>query len=63
MTHPLSFAPEAAPNLGGALKASRAACSMHQLCLPMGLDNAVTLLEPARLKAMAAGTEQCSRMA
>jgi CRP/FNR family transcriptional regulator len=39
MNQPLSFAPGPALNLG-VLKASCSACSMHQLCLPMGLDDA-----------------------
>jgi CRP/FNR family transcriptional regulator, anaerobic regulatory protein len=32
--------PNSAPVSLGAIKASCAACSMHQLCLPMGLDDA-----------------------
>ncbi|MGZ3158570.1 MAG: fumarate/nitrate reduction transcriptional regulator Fnr [Burkholderiaceae bacterium] len=39
MDQPLSYAPPAALNIS-ALKASCAGCSMHQLCLPMGLDEA-----------------------
>jgi CRP-like cAMP-binding protein len=39
MDQPLSFAPGPALKLG-VLKASCSACSMHQLCLPMGLDDA-----------------------
>ena len=44
MSQPLSYV--ATPQLAdstfsvSALKASCAACSMHQLCLPMGLDDA-----------------------
>jgi CRP/FNR family transcriptional regulator len=39
MPKPLTFVDPATVNLS-ALKASCAACSMHQLCLPMGLDEA-----------------------
>jgi CRP/FNR family transcriptional regulator, anaerobic regulatory protein len=39
MPQPLSFVETPALNMN-ALKASCAACSMHQLCLPMGLDDA-----------------------
>lgn len=39
MTQPLSYIKEPALNVS-ALKASCANCSMHQLCLPMGLDEA-----------------------
>ena len=38
MSQPLNFVAE--PISLGALKASCAGCSMHQLCLPMGLDDA-----------------------
>lgn len=37
MSQPLTFVPE--PINVSALKASCAGCSMHQLCLPMGLDD------------------------
>ncbi|MEO7496632.1 MAG: fumarate/nitrate reduction transcriptional regulator Fnr [Massilia sp.] len=39
MSQVLSYVPEPKLNIS-ALKASCAACSMHQLCLPMGLDEA-----------------------
>jgi len=39
MNQPLPFVPATEISLG-ALKASCAQCSMHQLCLPMGLDDA-----------------------
>jgi CRP/FNR family transcriptional regulator len=39
MPKPLTFVDSASLNIT-ALKASCAACSMHQLCLPMGLDEA-----------------------
>jgi CRP/FNR family transcriptional regulator len=39
MFQPLSFSADPAPNMH-AIKASCAACSMHQLCLPMGLEDA-----------------------
>ncbi|TFW28443.1 fumarate/nitrate reduction transcriptional regulator Fnr [Massilia horti] len=39
MTQPISFSSDPALNIN-ALKASCSACSMHQLCLPMGLDDA-----------------------
>lgn len=39
MSHPLSYVASPALNIN-ALKASCAGCSMHQLCLPMGLDEA-----------------------
>ncbi|HEX8614313.1 MAG TPA: fumarate/nitrate reduction transcriptional regulator Fnr [Telluria sp.] len=38
MPQPLPFVPAAILNVA-ALKASCAGCSMHQLCLPMGLEN------------------------
>ncbi|NHZ87559.1 fumarate/nitrate reduction transcriptional regulator Fnr [Massilia sp. CCM 8733] len=38
MPQPLPFVPAAMLNVA-ALKASCAGCSMHQLCLPMGLEN------------------------
>ncbi len=38
MSQPLPFIPPEAVTIG-ALKASCAQCSMHQLCLPMGLDD------------------------
>lgn len=40
MTQEISSASVSAPISIGALKASCSACSMHQLCLPMGLENA-----------------------
>jgi CRP/FNR family transcriptional regulator len=39
MIQPISFPNDKPLNIG-ALKASCSACSMHQLCLPMGLDEA-----------------------
>jgi CRP/FNR family transcriptional regulator len=39
MSHVMPFYPDQPINMG-ALKASCAGCSMHQLCLPMGLDDA-----------------------
>ena len=39
MSQPLSYVPNRAP-IVGALKAGCAGCSMHELCLPMGLDTA-----------------------
>jgi CRP/FNR family transcriptional regulator len=39
MSQPLSYVASPTFNIG-ALKASCAGCSMHQLCLPMGLDEA-----------------------
>ena len=38
MSQPLPFVPQSAINMQ-ALKASCSSCSMHQLCLPLGLED------------------------